>query len=102
MMDNHCFLRIRQLGALYRGGFSPVEVVRALIRAVDRHEERLNAWITVRREEALADARRAERYFQDGWEVGPLRGIPIGLKDNIDTAGLRTTCATRITAEHIP
>ena len=103
MTGDLCFLGIRELGSLYRSGKgSPVEVVRALLERVDRHEEKLNAWITVRREEAPAEARRAERDFQAGWEVGPLHGIPVALKDNMDTAGLRTTCAARILADNVP
>jgi len=97
------FLRIRELGALYRSGkVSPVEVVRALLERIDRDEPKLNAWITLRREEALVDAQRAERDFQAGWEVGPLHGVPVALKDNVDTAGLRTTCAARILATRVP
>ena len=103
MTGDPCFLGIRELGSLYRSGKgSPVEVVRALLERVDRHEEKLNAWITVRREEAPAEARRTERDFQAGWEVGPLHGIPVALKDNMDTAGLRTTCAARIMADNVP
>jgi aspartyl-tRNA(Asn)/glutamyl-tRNA(Gln) amidotransferase subunit A len=103
MTGDLCFLGIRELGSLYRSGKgSPAEVVRALLERVDRHEEKLNAWITVRREEAPVEARRAGRDFQAGWEVVPLHGIPLALKDNMDTAGLRTTCAARIMAGNVP
>jgi len=103
MSDDLGFLGIRELGRLYRSGkVSPVEVVEALLGRIERHEPKLNAWITVLREEALTEARRIERDFQSGWDLGPLHGIPVGLKDNIDTAGIRTTCASRILAENVP
>ncbi|HXF81433.1 MAG TPA: amidase, partial [bacterium] len=103
MSDDLALLGIRDLGRRYRRGqVSPVEVVEALLGRIARHEPQLNAWITVLREEALAAARRMERDFRSGQDLGPLHGIPVGLKDNIDTAGIRTTCASRILADHVP
>lgn len=102
MSDDLGFWGILELGGLYRAGkVSPVEVVRSLLDRIERHEGKLNAWITVRNEEAPVEARRAEEDFQAGGQTGPLIGIPIALKDNIDTAGLRTTCAAHILADHI-
>jgi aspartyl-tRNA(Asn)/glutamyl-tRNA(Gln) amidotransferase subunit A len=96
-------LSIRELRLRYRSGkISPVEVARAFLELVDEQEGKLNAWITVRHEKTLAEAQRAERDFKAEGKVDPLQGIPLALKDNMDTAGLRTTCASRIMADHVP
>lgn len=81
---------------------SSVEIVRALVAWIERDEEKLNAWITIRREEAFVEALHAERDFTQGGKVGTLRGIPVALKDNIDMLSVRTTCAARIMADHMP
>jgi aspartyl-tRNA(Asn)/glutamyl-tRNA(Gln) amidotransferase subunit A len=94
---------IREVGVLYRNGkISSVEVVRSLVNRIEQHEEKLNAWIDMRREDAFVEAGRAERDFRAGSDVGQLHGIPVAVKDNIDTAGVRTTCAARILANHVP
>jgi aspartyl-tRNA(Asn)/glutamyl-tRNA(Gln) amidotransferase subunit A len=62
----------------------------------------LNAFITVTREGAMAQARAAEDEIQRGQWRGPLQGIPIGLKDLIDTAGVRTTCGSALFADRVP
>jgi len=101
--DDVCFLGIRALGAQYRESqLSPVEATLAAFERIDRHGQRLNAWITLRRDEALAAAAEAERQLKQGRDLGPLHGIPIAIKDNIDTAGIRTTCGSRVTATRVP
>jgi len=98
-----CFLSIRELGARYRSGdVSPVEAVRAVFDRIDRFEKRLNAWITIRREEALTEARAAEKDLRAGRDRGPLHGVPVSVKDNMDTAGVQTTCASRILRNRVP
>src|SRR5213078_4574337 len=62
----------------------------------------LNAFITVTHEGAMAQARLAEDEIQRGEWRGPLHGIPIGLKDLIDTAGVRTTCGSALFADRVP
>ena len=62
----------------------------------------LNAFITVTADAALADARRAEADIQRGNWKGPLHGIPIALKDLVDTAGVRTTAASGIFKDRVP
>ena len=81
---------------------SPVEVVRECLEAIDRLNPTLNAFITVTAESALAEAKAAEREIQSGKWRGPLHGIPIGLKDLIDTAGIRTTAASAVFRDRIP
>jgi aspartyl-tRNA(Asn)/glutamyl-tRNA(Gln) amidotransferase subunit A len=103
MTDDLTFSSIREVGTSYeRGRLRPVEVVQALLRQINQHEERLNAWVTVLHEQTLVEAKRAERDFQAGLAIGPLHGIPVALKDNMDTAGIRTTCAARILKDNVP
>jgi aspartyl-tRNA(Asn)/glutamyl-tRNA(Gln) amidotransferase subunit A len=73
---------------------SPVELTQACLRRIERLNPLLNAYITVTGEAALAKARELEAEAQRGHWRGPLHGIPVSLKDNIDTAGVRTTAAS--------
>ncbi len=81
---------------------SPVELTRECLSRIDRFNPKLNAFITVTADSALADARRAEAEIQrDGWK-GPLHGIPIALKDLVDTAGVRTTAGSELFKDRVP
>jgi aspartyl-tRNA(Asn)/glutamyl-tRNA(Gln) amidotransferase subunit A len=80
---------------------SPVELTTASLARIDRLNPTLNAFITVMHEQALADARAAERELARG-RRGPLHGIPIALKDLFDTAGVKTTAASELFAERVP
>jgi len=96
-------LSIREAGDLVRRkAVSPVELTRACLDRIDRLNPVLNAFITVTGEKALAQARDAETEVRRGRWRGPLHGIPVGLKDNIDTAGVRTTLASAVFQERIP
>ena len=81
---------------------SPVELATACLDRIERLNPVLNAFITVTREGAMAQARAAEDEIQRGQWRGPLHGIPIGLKDLIDTAGVRTTCGSALFADRVP
>ena len=81
---------------------SPVELVQASLRRIERLNPLLNAFITVTAEAALSRARELEGEAQHGRWRGPLHGIPVALKDLIDTAGVRTTAASAIFADRIP
>ena len=85
-----------------RRSISPVELTRGCLARVEELNPILNAFITVTTESALADARRAEEEIKRrGWR-GPLHGIPIGLKDLIDTVGVRTTAASALFKDRVP
>jgi aspartyl-tRNA(Asn)/glutamyl-tRNA(Gln) amidotransferase subunit A len=97
------FLPITQLSALLRGRkLSPVELVRVYLERIERLNPRLNAYLTVLDEDALAEARRAEREIARGKWRGALHGIPIALKDNIWTRGVRTTAGSKILRDFVP
>ena len=72
---------------------SPVDVVTTCLDRIERLQPRLNAFITVVADAALHAAKTAEREIEQGRWKGPLHGIPIGIKDFYDTAGLKTTAA---------
>jgi aspartyl-tRNA(Asn)/glutamyl-tRNA(Gln) amidotransferase subunit A len=85
-----------------RRSLSPVEVTRECLARIEKLNSQLNAFITVTADSALADAKRAELEIQRGNWRGPLHGIPIGLKDIIDTAGVPTTAASKLFRNRIP
>ena len=81
---------------------SPVELTRACLERIAQLNPGLNAFITVTADSALEDARRAEDEIQHGQWKGPLHGIPIALKDLVDTAGVLTTAASAVFRERVP
>ncbi|MGH9514310.1 MAG: amidase [Terriglobales bacterium] len=85
-----------------RQEISPVELLRDCMEKIDRLNPTLNAFITVTADLALAQARQAEQEIASGHWRGPLHGIPIGLKDIIDTAGTKTTAASAVFRDRIP
>ncbi len=81
---------------------SPVDLTRACLARIEKYQPLLNAFITITGEEALADARQKEAELHTGKARSPLHGIPIALKDNIDTAGVRTTAASGAFKDRVP
>lgn len=81
---------------------SSVDLVRACLDRVTRHDRELGAFITLTADTALDEARRADSDLANGVDRGPLHGIPIALKDLYDTAGVRTTGGSRIFADRVP
>ncbi len=87
---------------LRRRDVSPVEVTRTCLERIERLNPALNAFITVTAESALAEARRAEAEIGRGEWRGPLHGIPVALKDLIDTANVRTTAGSALHQDRVP
>jgi aspartyl-tRNA(Asn)/glutamyl-tRNA(Gln) amidotransferase subunit A len=85
-----------------RRNISPVDLTHQCLKAIKQHNPSLNAFITVTADTALDEAKRAEAEIRSGQWRGPLHGIPIGLKDLIDTAGVRTTAASGIFRDRVP
>lgn len=81
---------------------SPVELTQECLSRIERLDPKLNAFITVTADAALAQAHEAESEIQHGNWKGPLHGIPIGLKDIVDTAAARTTAASAVFRDRIP
>jgi len=81
---------------------SPVELAKDCLAKIEELNPFLNAFISVTSDLALAQARQAETEIQRGQWRGPLHGVPLGLKDIIDTAGTRTTAASALFKDRIP
>jgi aspartyl-tRNA(Asn)/glutamyl-tRNA(Gln) amidotransferase subunit A len=81
---------------------SPVEIIKATLQRIEKYDGELKAFITVLSDEALECAKKAEASIVRGGYIGPLHGIPIGLKDIIYTKGVRTTCGSKILADFFP
>src|SRR6266478_116539 len=81
---------------------TPTQLTEACLARIKTYNPKLNAFITVLREQALAQARDLEAEQRAGRFRSPLHGIPIALKDNIDTAGIRTTAASAVFDDRVP
>ena len=81
---------------LRRKAVSPVNLTQACLRRIGTYNSELNAFITVTRDQAMEAARAMEAEQLRGKWRGPIHGIPIALKDNIDTTGIRTTAASEL------
>jgi aspartyl-tRNA(Asn)/glutamyl-tRNA(Gln) amidotransferase subunit A len=94
---------IEQAAASLRAGkVSSVELVEESLRVICELQPGLNAFITITADLALDQARRADDELARGIDRGPLHGIPYSLKDVFATKGIRTTCGSKIFAEHVP
>jgi aspartyl-tRNA(Asn)/glutamyl-tRNA(Gln) amidotransferase subunit A len=94
---------IREIAEQFRkGSLSPVELTTDCLARIERLNPKLNAFITVTAESALAQARQAEAEIRRGDWRGPLHGIPLALKDLIDTAGVKTTAASLLFKDRVP
>src|SRR5204863_7312568 len=81
---------------------SPVTIVDGCLQRIERLNPKLNAFVTVLADESRAQARLAETEIEAGRWIGPLHGIPIGIKDFYDTAGVRTTAAAKQFLHRVP
>lgn len=101
--DDLPFLSIREAAELLRTRrLSPVELTHAVLDRIDGLNRRLNAYITVTQEWAMDLARAAEQEIMAGNYRGLLHGIPIGLKDLYQTAGVLTTAGSKLLDDNVP
>ncbi|AKV02187.1 Aspartyl-tRNA(Asn) amidotransferase subunit A [Labilithrix luteola] len=84
------------------GELTALAVAEATLARIDADNERLNAFLTVSRDELLAQARALDAKRARGETLGPLAGVPIALKDALCTRGIRTTCASKMLASYVP
>src|SRR6202521_668379 len=103
------FASIEEIGKLFRKRkLSPVELTKLMLARIERINPKLNAYLNVTAELALAQAKKAEaelfapRGRKGHRDRGPLQGVPISLKDNINTKGIRTTAGSKILKDFIP
>ena len=88
--------------AVQKKEVSPVELTEACLARIEKLNPKLNAFITVTGTAALEDARKAEAEIARGEWKGPLHGIPLAVKDLIETAGVKTTAASAVLQDNVP
>lgn len=102
-MHELCGLTITEASrALHAKEFSCTELTQAYLDRIEALDPTINAYITITAERALNDARQLSNEMFEAKSRGPLHGIPIGLKDLYETAGIRTTGGSKIHENHIP
>src|SRR5689334_16474372 len=102
-MTELAFLSISEAGVrLATGEISPVELTEQHLARIAALDGELHCFLHVAAERAREDARRAERELMAGRRRGPLHGIPFGLKDNYDTAGIPTTANSPAFRDRVP
>ncbi|HIS32732.1 MAG TPA: Asp-tRNA(Asn)/Glu-tRNA(Gln) amidotransferase subunit GatA [Candidatus Limivivens intestinipullorum] len=84
------------------GEISAVEAVQASLDRIDRAEEQIHAYVTIDREGALKRAAQVQEKIEKGILSGPLAGVPVAIKDNLCTKGLKTTCSSKILYNFVP
>ena len=85
-----------------QGALSPVALAESLLARIDALDSDLQAWVTIDREAVLAAARHSENDVRSGAPLGPIHGVPVGLKDIFYTAGMLTACGSKVYADFVP
>lgn len=93
---------IKAAEQIERGELSPVELTEAFLQRIQKLNPTVNAFITITEQEALRDARKAEKEIRRGEYRGALHGIPVAIKDLFETADIRTTAGSKILVKNIP
>ncbi len=81
---------------------SATDLVSTYLKRIEKQEPKVKAYVTVTGEGALAQARKVDEKLAAGEQIGPLEGIPMALKDNISTKGVRTTCSSKMLENYVP
>jgi aspartyl-tRNA(Asn)/glutamyl-tRNA(Gln) amidotransferase subunit A len=97
----HWLSAVEAARAITARELSPVELLQALLDRIERLDPKLNAFIRLDADAAMAATRAAEAEIAAGRPRGPLHGVPVGIKDIIDVAGLPTTCHSKILIDNI-
>jgi aspartyl-tRNA(Asn)/glutamyl-tRNA(Gln) amidotransferase subunit A len=101
MVDLHWMTAAQAAQAISDRKLSPVELTTVLLDRIARLDPTLHAFIRLDAEAAMAAARAAEAVIMAGRPRGKLHGLPVGIKDIIDVAGLPTTCHSKILIDHV-
>ena len=101
-MSNLYTLNVEQVtNGIRNGEFTAEEYVSQLIERIKKIDNKINSFITINNN-AIAQAQQIDMKIRSGLTVGSLAGIVVGVKDNISTAGLKTTCASKMLSDYIP
>lgn len=84
------------------GHTTAVEAMQAVIDQIEKTEETLNCYVTFDKEQALERAKEAQKKIEAGELTGPLAGVPVSIKDNMCTEGVKTTCSSKILDGFVP
>lgn len=96
-------LTARELGEQIQAGkVTAVQAAEAALNRIEETEPSIHAFVTIDREGALAQAQKVQEKIDAGELKGPLAGVPMAVKDNLCTKGLRTTCSSRMLSEFVP
>ena len=84
------------------GKTTAVEAMQAVIEQIEKTEGEYNCYVTFDKEKAMAAAKEAQEKIEAGTLTGPLAGVPVAIKDNLCTKGVRTTCSSKILENFVP
>lgn len=84
------------------GSYSPTEIIKECFKKIQNTDDNINAFLTLCEREAMINAEQLEEKIRLGEKLGRLAGVPLAIKDNICTKGIKTTCASRILQDFIP
>ena len=101
MTELHWLSALEAVKLIKNKKLSPVELTDALIKRIDKYDKHFNTFISFRPEQALKEARVAEEGVMKGDALGPLHGIPFGLKDIIDAKGWNTTAHSALLKDNV-
>ncbi len=107
-MDTHLLVNAAELNAteaarqIRNGHLSSEDLVRACLECIDHDEQTVQAWMHIDPEYAVQQARQADEFRQTGADLGPLHGVPVGVKDIFDTYDMPTECGTPLFAGRQP
>lgn len=101
-MNNHYKSALEIAGRIHQGELTSVEVTEELLRRIEKVDSRLKSFVTVTGEQALFAAEKADKELSNGNVRSPLHGVPVAVKDLLDTAGIKTTYGMKIYDDHIP
>jgi aspartyl-tRNA(Asn)/glutamyl-tRNA(Gln) amidotransferase subunit A len=101
--EDICWMSAADLAkSIRRKKLSPVEVVEDILERIEVINPKINAYVTVIANSALAEAKKAEKAVMKGGELGPLHGVPFSVKDLVFTKGVRTTFGCKLLEDFVP
>lgn len=101
-MDILAYSAVELSAAIKEGKVTAIDAMEAVLARIDEMESKVHAYVTIDKEAARKAAKEAQRRIEEGTLTGPLAGVPVAVKDNMCTEGIRTTCSSKILGNFIP